>query len=185
MKRETQEFRWNKKSVRAARLIADGKKRQEDIAKEVGVNRVTIWRWLDSPAFAAHVDMLVGRYRKAVRMRGLAVVERRVDALNERWNKLHQVIEERAEDPSMQDVPGGKTGLITRNLKGIGKGDDFQVVEVFEADTGLLKEIREHEKQAAIELGQWDEKSPVTSSEARPRLDIPDADERAAEFHED
>jgi hypothetical protein len=33
------------------------------------------------------------------------------------------------------------------------------VVEEYEVDTGLLKELREHEKQAAQELGQWSDKA--------------------------
>jgi len=39
-------------------------------------------------------------------------------------------------------------------LKGIGKGDDFQVVEVYEVDTGTVKEIRALQQQVAEELGQ-------------------------------
>jgi hypothetical protein len=34
-------------------------------------------------------------------------------------------------------------------------------VEEYQVDTGLLKELREHEKQAAQELGQWSEKARV------------------------
>jgi hypothetical protein len=43
-----------------------------------------------------------------------------------------QVIEERGLSPDLASVPGGKTGLVTRTLKGIGKDDDFQVVEVYD-----------------------------------------------------
>ena len=58
----------------------------------------------------------------------------------------------------VQDVAGGRTGLIVHNVKGVGKGDDFKLIDVYEVDTSLLKEMREHEKQAAIEVGQWQEK---------------------------
>ena len=64
------------------------------------------------------------------------------------------VIEERAESPDLADVPGGKTGLVTKTLKGIGSGDDFQVVEIYEVDTGTVKEIRALQEQVAEELGQ-------------------------------
>ena len=38
------------------------------------------------------------------------------------------------------------------------KGKRFETIEEFLIDTGLLREMREHEKQAAIELGEWAEK---------------------------
>jgi hypothetical protein len=34
-------------------------------------------------------------------------------------------------------------------------------VEEYQVDTRLLKELREHKKQAAQELGQWSEKARV------------------------
>lgn len=57
----------------------------------------------------------------------------------------------------MPDVPGGKTGLLVREIKSIGAGPNSREVEEYKVDTGLLKELREHERQAAIELGQWQE----------------------------
>ena len=79
---------------------------------------------------------------------------------------MTEVIRQRA--VNLKDVPGGgNTGLLVRQVKGIGKGEDFQVVEEYAVDTGLLRELREHEKQAAIELGEWTEKQDVTSGGAR------------------
>ena len=49
-----------------------------------------------------------------------------------------------------------------RTLKQLGRGDEAETVEEFRVDTGLLKELRETEKQAAQELGQWAEKHEVT-----------------------
>ena len=46
-------------------------------------------------------------------------------------------------------VPGGETGLVIRKLKATG-------IE-YAVDTAVLAEIREQEKHAAIELGQWQE----------------------------
>ena len=82
----------------------------------------------------------------------------RVDALNVRWGRLQAVIEERAADPTMQ-APGSSTGLLTRTQKQIGSGDSAVTVEEYQVDTRLLKELREHEKRGAQELGQWSEKS--------------------------
>lgn len=91
---------------------------------------------------------------------------------------MQQVIAERAEAKEMQGVAGGETGLLAHNVKGLGKGDDFELVDEYAVDTGLLREIRETEKQAAIELGQWQEKILTQDGSPKPRLDIPDTDAR-------
>lgn len=70
-----------------------------------------------------------------------------------------RVIEARSKD--MAEVPGGDTGLLVRKLKSIGSGENTKTVEEYAVDTGLLSELREHEKQAAQELGQWINKSNV------------------------
>jgi len=79
----------------------------------------------------------------------------RVRALQDRWDKLQQVIAERASDPATAAGPGGKTGLLCRTLKSVGSGKDAQLIDEWTVDTGLLREIRAHEQQAAQELGQW------------------------------
>lgn len=57
-------------------------------------------------------------------------------------DKLLQIVEERAVDPVLAGIPGGKTGLIVRNMKGIGKGKEFRLDQQFQADTRLVKELR-------------------------------------------
>jgi len=54
------------------------------------------------------------------------------------------------------------TGYMVRTVKQIGGGDTAQVVEEFAVDTGLLRELREIEEQAAIECGDWVEKKEPT-----------------------
>src|SRR4051794_1954111 len=56
--------------------------------------------------------------------------QKRVDALNDRWQRMRKVIEERSNDPEMtattaEGVPvvaGGSTGLLCKTLKSIGFG---------------------------------------------------------------
>lgn len=85
-------------------------------------------------------------------------VETRVRALQDRWTRLNRIIEARGADPDHAKAPGGDTGLLVRTLKQIGRGEEAETVEEFRVDTGLLRELRETEKQAAQELGQWAEK---------------------------
>ena len=80
---------------------------------------------------------------------------------------MNQLIEERAVAPEMQDVPGGKTGLLVRDRKTIGSGESAEVIDVFRVDVGLLRSLLEIEKQAAIETGQWTEKREVTGTERK------------------
>lgn len=87
--------------------------------------------------------------RAAIVQRGLAELENQIAALNDRWRRLRQVIGERGADESLADVPGGTTGLMVRTYKAVGR----RVVEEFAVDTGLLAELRAHEKQAAELLG--------------------------------
>jgi hypothetical protein len=98
----------------------------------------------------------------------LAVAQkaRRVASINRQWLRLHEVIDARAADPTMAGVPGGSTGLIIRDVKAIGRGQDFRVVEVYTVDTGTLKSLLDHARQAAQELGQWIEKGEYDLSDA-------------------
>jgi hypothetical protein len=52
-------------------------------------------------------------------------------------------------------VPGsGSTSLLVRDYEG-----KDATAEVYKVDTALLAELRNHELQAAQELGRWDTKS--------------------------
>ena len=83
---------------------------------------------------------------------GLALRVSRLYEKQERHALLKQIIEERGNHESMAEAPGGKTGLLVRDYK----AHSFQ--PVYKLDAALLKEMRELEKEIAIELGQWTEK---------------------------
>jgi phage terminase small subunit len=82
----------------------------------------------------------------------------RIQGYNDRRQALYDVIAARARDLEHQDVPGAKTGLVAITFKMAGK-EKFKEAAI---DVALLRELRELEKQAAIELGQWVEKSDGT-----------------------
>ncbi|MDQ3832232.1 MAG: phBC6A51 family helix-turn-helix protein [Actinomycetota bacterium] len=165
---EKEPQRLTDKQEEAAALVAEDVKSDEDIALTLGIHRSTLDRWKKLPAFDARVDEILAECRRHVTRKTIARVEKRVEALQDRWNRMQQVIRERAEDGMLADVPGGTTGLIVHNVKGVGKGEDFQLIDLYEVDTGLLAEIRAHEKQAAQELGQWTEKQQVSGDEDKP-----------------
>ena len=94
-----------------------------------------------------------------IERRGIAIHQNRVDALAERHRLLERVIAERAEEMSAE-TPGGGTGLLVRRFKVTRQG----VLHEYAVDTGLLGELREHEKQIAQELGEWVDKQQVDGS---------------------
>jgi hypothetical protein len=75
----------------------------------------------------------------------------RIRALQDRHQRLLLIMHERAADPRMANVPGGKSGLLVRRLRAVGR----EIVEEYEIDAALLAEVRAHERQVAEELGQY------------------------------
>jgi hypothetical protein len=158
-------FAWTEKSEKAALLLAQANLTQSEIAEAVGIERMSLWRWRQNPVFKARVDELVAEFRDEIRRIGIADKMKRVECLNRHWRLMQRVIADRANSEEMQDVPGGHTGLLVKTVKGVGKGDDFQLVTTYEVDTPTLREIREHMKQAAQELGQWADKVEIQSAD--------------------
>lgn len=165
---EEQAFRWTRKSEKAALLVAEDHEPDRKIAELCGIAERTLERWKLDPGFRARVADHVAAFRLAIRSKGIAVLEHRVDALNDRWEALRQIARERAGSAEMEHVPGGTTGFVVRTVKSLGAGENFERVELFAVDTGLLRELREHEKQAAQELGQWREKRELSGPDGTP-----------------
>jgi hypothetical protein len=78
----------------------------------------------------------------------------RVISLSLRRRNMLDVIAARAKHPDSQWAPGGNTGLIITSFKAVGREN----VRPHEFDATLSRELRETEKQIAIELKQWSEK---------------------------
>ena len=64
----------------------------------------------------------------------------------------------------MAKVPGGTTGLIVRTFKGVGMGDDFQLVEEHAVDQALLNAMLGIERQGAQLAGIWEDKLNVSGA---------------------
>lgn len=149
-------WRWSHARETAASLVADDTLSDMEIASKAGVGKATLERWKKVPQFYARVLEIREALRKtAVEVAlqyGIANCRERMVCLNELWNRLQRVVSERAKAPDMQNVPGGRTGLLVRRVRSIG-GDE--TVDEYAVDTGLLQELREYAKQAAQEMGQW------------------------------
>lgn len=154
-------FKWTKRSEQAALLLAEDKQSDARIAAAIGITERTLRRWKCVPEFRARVASLVAEFREAIRGRGIAEWQNRMDAYNDRWARMQQVIEERAKQHANIDelaasaAAGASTGLMVLTIRFLAGGGR---VEEWAVDTGLLKEMRETERQAAIEAHQWAEK---------------------------
>lgn len=120
--------------------------------------RRLLQRWSAAHGWQARLVAIAEQERAAIVARGIADRQNRVDALNDRWERMRRVVDERAADPEMQSVAGGRTGLLVHKLRVVGTGRNALQVDEYEVDTSLLAEMRATEKQAAQELGQWVEK---------------------------
>lgn len=158
----TQSFTWTPPRTKAAELLADGALSEEQVAAQVGVIRKTLYNWRQIPEFNARVAARRAAQRAAIEAKGIADKQNRIAFLNERHVALRQVVRERGEDESIAHIPGATTGYVVRTFKTIGVGPHAQTIEEHGIDTGLLKEFRAHEQQAAQELGEWVEKKDTT-----------------------
>jgi hypothetical protein len=151
----------NKRRERAAILLAEDRLSDKKIGELCGIHETTLNKWKRRPEFKERIAELTQIFADRALKQGLAQRDRRVAVLVQMHDKLLQIVEERAADPNIASVPGGKTGLVVRTMKGIGKGKEFRLVEQFQADTRLVKELRGVEEQIARELGQWQERIEV------------------------
>ena len=151
-------FHWTGQRQRAAALLAEDELTDVEIAAELRTTDRTLRLWKAHPEFAARVAELVRELGDLTRRRAIGRRAARLKALDDRWARMQRVIGERAADPQFENVAGGKTGLLVRTVKAVGRGEDFRLIDLFEVDTGLLRELREHERQAAQELDQWAER---------------------------
>lgn len=154
-------WEWTGRRERAALLVAEDALPDADIAAQVRLTEEGLRKWKRRPEFRERVAAIREQMRQAIVARGIAERQNRVDALNERWELMRQVIRARAEAGPVI-VPGAKTGLLVKTVKAIGAGKDQYEVEEWAVDTGLLRELRAHEEQAAKELGQWVQKMAPT-----------------------
>ena len=169
-------YAWSAAQEKAAILLADGVMTQAEVAAEVKVTRQTVGTWLRQPEYRAHIAALQKEIIAHVKELGIASKEARLIAYNDRWQRLRQLIAARgAEYGTVQEVgegfqtnpvPGGDTGLLVRQVKVQGHGEDRTTIVEFAADTAVLKAMLDLEKQVAQEMGQFVQRTDLTSGDA-------------------
>jgi hypothetical protein len=166
MSENVRKFEWTPQREQAAQLIAEDELTMVEIGNKVGIVARQLQRLKKEPEFAVRIEELRAKMFGKFHRYRIARKTRRIRNLEARLEKMERVIAARAQEH--QNVAGGEEGLYVRQLKSIRSGKGFKTVEEYAVDTALLKEMRETEKQAAIEARQWVEKvnfSDVTDDE--------------------
>lgn len=148
---------WTLERARAAESLATGDKTDQQVADEVGVTRRQLARWKNVPTFRQRIAEITQTILDTVRAEGILHKQNRLLNLHDRVQRMTALMAAReAEFRQTGETAGGETGLLVRDYKG--KNADRIV---YRFDAALLRELREHEKQAAQELGQWAEKHEI------------------------
>jgi transposase-like protein len=153
----------------AAVLVAEARYEYGEIAEKIGVEVRTLHRWRKDPKFAARVDELSREIRDAALKRAIARKDYRINTLANLHSKLLGVIEARAADPKMAEVPGGDTGLMVKSI--VASAGELVGFE-YSVDTGTIKELRGIQEQVAKELGQLVEKKEHTVRSLKDLTDV-------------
>ncbi len=161
-----------KKRHQAALLVAEDDLSDMDIAEAVGIGRTTLSRWKTDPEFNALVGDQVGQLNGAMLKLTIAKKRKRLEVLDALHDRANQVIAHRAERHATELEDGetpvsatkrifgdvtpaeAATGLLVKQETVNNSG--MKTVN-WSVDTGLMKEIRALQEQAAKELGQWEE----------------------------
>jgi uncharacterized protein YjcR len=144
---------WTADRLKIAQMVAESVPYSE-IAEKTGVSLRSVKRWATRPEFKARVQEIIEETKAALLAEGVRIRENRLRNLQSRIDKMHALMDARGvEMAETKEVAGGETGLLVRDYKG--KDADQKV---YRFDAALVKELREHEKQAAVEVGDWSEK---------------------------
>ena len=172
---------------RAAILLAEDELTDEAIAEVVGVTKRTITNWKQEPEFAA----LVGDYHGQIVAQSLrlpiAKKHHRVAVLNDLHEKALRAIEARGRRYAQAVADGesaegatrrffgditpeeAATGLFVREESVNASG--MKTVN-WKYDNAITKDIKDTEKQAAQEMGQWEDKASLDVSQTVTTIQI-------------
>lgn len=159
-------WQWTRVREQAALEVARDLLPDKAIARECGIAEITLERWKRVGEFQARVIAHRALWREQIADLGLADRENRIRDYNLLRAKLLQVFDERANDPKMADIPGGRTGIVVERIKSVGFGPEAEIVHEYTIDTPAIREFRGLEEQAARDLGQWVDRSAVQHDDA-------------------
>lgn len=139
------------------RLACEEGKSNSEIGAILGYHPATIHAWLRRPEYVAAVKHWHELLEEEVLRLSSATKANRLKVYDDLVQRIYQVIDGRAE--SLSHIPGGASGLLVKQVKTIGTGQNAYDVAEYLFDAALTKELRAALEQMAKERGQWSEKS--------------------------
>ena len=150
------------------RSLADLAKRYQTCSEKTPTRCLgQLLRWSKGHQWQKRLEQAAKEQRQAIIARGIIEKQNRLDAYNDLFKRSYDVIKARAGDETSTG-PGSGSGLLARTYKGVGKGDDFKLIEEYAVDTGLIREMRELAKQTAQEMGEWTERKELSGPDGKP-----------------
>lgn len=162
--------RWTRTTEKAAHLVAQDREPDRQIAVVCKISERTLARWKGDSDFTARVEKIVSEYAERALRHGLARRDRRLRELTDVYDKLQQIVADRAKDPAMENIAGGSTGLLVRRVSSIGSGENFKPFAEYELDAALVRELRATLDQVAQECGQKIARAELTGAEGKPLM---------------
>lgn len=176
------------KKHRAAILLAEDEMTDREIAADLNISRTTIHEWKHEPEFQQVMGDYAGQIIAEALKLPIARKHVRVKELNDLNERYHRIIEARAERhaAALADSPESAaraifgdvtpaeaaTGLLVAQPKIAANG---KTVTEWAFDKSLDSAIKETHKQAATELGQWQERTAVEQTTTMVQI-IPDGE---------
>lgn len=118
-----------------------------DIARKYGVSRAGVLYF--ERRFAATILQAKAEVGRQVEDYAIASKINRIAAKDRRWQLLEAVRQARAHGGT-----GEETGLMVKQIRRIGSGEDAEYITEFKVDDGLISAMERLERSAAEELGQ-------------------------------
>lgn len=149
------------RQILAAHRLIEDRLTDREIAEECAVSETQLRRWKRNPQFRTLLKSLGKKFDAELVQVGIASKRGRLESMLDQHRRMQLIIDERATDPHMQNVPGGRSGLLVRQYKAVGP----KIAVEYAFDAGLHREMRELKRQIAVECGQWVEKLAPTNPE--------------------
>ena len=147
-KNHNEPFRWDSQKDAALRLVFDGRLTRDEQAAKVGIDAVTLWRWMKHPEFQQRLNALYTDADNALRGEPLQTKTQRLLALSQAGVIAQNALET---EPFIEE-------------RKVGFGGDEIIKRSFNKDAAdtLIAAIRD----IAAERGERVKKSEVTITEA-------------------
>ncbi len=147
--------------LRAVALLVEGELTTQAIADTLRVSRVTLWNWRQLSAFRSEYQRQLAAAEQQAADFAVSRRVNRVAALDALHAKLLQAVADRAALYADEPYLPARTGLFVKDVKSIGSGAWAYAETVWTLDKATIDAILSLQKQAATELGQWQEKVDV------------------------